>query len=346
VPLNVSSNSQTKEGGLIVGGLRAVLQLVIGDSRTSLSTTIVDNPTQTYFAKRSSGQALIDINPESAAGQPAFVRFFRTTNTNASAKSVDFMKGDGTAYVDSRISVGGGNSHFNLSGGNVGFGILFPASKVDVAGDVCWTPTGLPRRCLGGFDPTDGGGDGTAVNYWTKTGNDIQNNNAGQVQIAGKIKVAGGNPGINKLLVGEDATGLARWRTLDQVMTDTGMGGDGLGKSVLNTTFSGCNSASVIQGCPIQTGDSGPTARLVKVLDVGSLQMTCPTGYKVVSGGAECDNSINLGVAASGAMLNASRPIDSRTWEVQCNRVTFTVVALFFDKTINAMKQASITCAK
>ncbi len=347
-PVNISNIGQTKLGALIVGGFRSATNIFIGPSGP-YSTVIQDSATQTYFAKRSATTSLIDINPEPALGFGGSVRFFRSTNTTG-IKSVDFMRGNNTTYVDSRIGVDGYNSHFNISGGNVGFGTIFPVSKVDVIGDICWTLIGV-RKCLSTFVP---GGSfwrqilGTQTIENTNTG---QVNITGKVNIAGKISVAGGIPGVNKLLVGEDTLGLARWRTLKQVIADDiagggDGGGDGIGNDVLFTTFSGCVP---LLGCPLWSGDPGPTQNLVDVGNVGTLVMSCPAGYKVVAGGAECDASISFGYLSAITFLTDSRPISKSEWSVQCTKNLSNIMLALADLTIRsieAMKKASITCSK
>lgn len=281
------------------------------------------------------GQVLIEPITNSDAGLT-----LKSMRTGA-AQLWSVIAGNGAGNANFRIFNGGnGTDALNIdTANNVGIGTITPASKLDVNGDVCWT-TGGKRQCLSSFS----GGTGTGGSSWwddNQKGDITNNNPTGQVNIQGQLRVMGGTPATNKILISSNNAGLATWANPSDV---PGVGG--IGNDVLNTTFSGCSSASVLQGCPIRSGDAGPTVDLVGATDVGSLRMTCPAGYKVVSGGAECDNSFNLGVAASGAMLNASRPINSQTWEVQCIKINFTVGALFFNKTINAMKQASITCAR
>lgn len=344
-PINTSATGQTKLGALIAGGLRSLTNLLIGDGTNV--TTLQNNDTMTVISKRSSDQALIDINPEPVAGKGAFVRFFRTTNT-LGTRWVDFHKGDGTSFVDSRIGVGGLNSFFNISGGNVGFGTIFPASKVDVAGDICWTPLGGSRRCLGNFDPGGsggggggGGGGGSGDGFWedNQTG-DIRNTNpSGQVNIKGQIKIEQGAPGNNKILISSNNAGLARWAAASEIPGVTGIGND-----ILHTTFKGC---AALFGCPLRFGDEGPTVQPVIVnVDTGTLRMSCPAGYKVVSGGAECNEPGGTGFVIRVAYLNTSRPTNKTTWEVQCTQMWGTYYGLFQDRTFNAMKEASITCAK
>lgn len=343
-PINTSATGQTKLGALIAGGLRSLTNLLIG-AGTNV-TTLENNDTMTVISKRSSDQALIDINPEPVAGKGAFVRFFRTTNT-LGARWVDFHKGDGTSFVDSRIGVGGGNSFFNISGGNVGFGTIFPASKVDVVGDICWTPPGGSRRCLGNFDPGGGGGGGgggTGDVWWEDTRQgDIRNLNEGNVNIQKRLKIEGGNPGVGKILVSETNNGIAKWENPANV---PGVGG--LGNDVLHTTFGVCLPAV---GCSTKiSGDDGPTQR-VRLLSggAGTVVLSCPAGYKVVGGGAECDRSFNIGLyAGTLSFLNTSQPISKTEWEVQCtkyflNQWTFAQIIV---NSAEAIKNASITCAK
>jgi len=429
IPLNVSNTNQTKAGGLIVGGLRSVLNIFIGDSNTSASTVITDNASQSYFSKRGAGSVIMDFAPEPAAGQYGTVRFFRTTNTTG-YKAAEFLKGDGTNSVDSRIGVGGSNSFLNVYGGNVGLGtsaptaplnikrdpvgglpgwigqlliepvtnndvgltlkttrtgvtqlwsliagngvgnenfrifngngagdavnidtsnnvgigLVNPASKLDVNGDICWTPPGGSRQCLGS------GGSGGGSSFWTDTKQgDIKNTNVdvntglpAQVNIQGQLRVAGGAPAANKILISQNGVGLARWANPSEI--------PGVGLSSMTfTSFSGC---TVGIGCPVTSGDSGPTsAPSPSVLDGGTLRMSCPAGYKVVSGGARCrkgwNSALFLGLTLDSS-LEASYPASASAWDVACvtSFWSFTTFSVRYFHTLEGIDSAYVTCSK
>lgn len=78
--------------------------------------------------------ALIDIDPIATNGTSAAqFRAFRSTNTTGT-RSWSFFKGDGTSALTHFLNMGGGNSYFQMQGGNFGIGASSPASKLDVAG--------------------------------------------------------------------------------------------------------------------------------------------------------------------------------------------------------------------
>lgn len=68
--------------------------------------------------------------------------------------------------------------------------------------------------------PFGGGGAG----FWQVDPSDpsaIKNTNSGKVNIAGKIRISGGQPFKDKVLVAQDETGLARWRHVSELLGDT-----------------------------------------------------------------------------------------------------------------------------
>lgn len=83
------------------------------------------------------GDALgfIDVDAPEISTANTIVRFFRNTNTTGDL-SVRFHTGDGTASTDHLIACGGGNSFFNVNGGNVGIGTTNATSKLTVNGSL------------------------------------------------------------------------------------------------------------------------------------------------------------------------------------------------------------------
>lgn len=82
----------------------------------------------------------------------AIIRFFRRTNTTG-LRRLDFLRGDGSSSIASRISVDGGDSFFNLDGGNLGVGIVPPLLSQDkllVNGDIAIGGEGKQLKFYGG----------------------------------------------------------------------------------------------------------------------------------------------------------------------------------------------------
>lgn len=122
-----------------------------------------------------------------------------------------------------------------------------------------------------------------------------------------------------------------------------GTTGDGVGSDFLYTSWDGCVAAG---GCLTRAGSPGPTAQPVfGILNSGTWRMTCPAGYHVINGGAECKPPISFPIVKA-STLNTNRPVGTDSWDVQCSTFWNTYVGNFVDATFNAMDRASITCAK
>jgi len=120
--------------------------------------------------------------------------------------------------------------------------------------------------------------------------------------------------------------------------------GDGVGDDFLYTTWDGC---IVGGGCLIRSGDPGPTAMpVLGVLNMGTWRMTCPAGYHVINGGADCKPPIPISGATKISSLTSSWPASETSWEVQCTSFFLSYLGWFTDPTFDAIKKASITCAK
>lgn len=266
-PINTSSASQTKAGGLVVNGLRSLLDLFV-DGRLGVGTI---NPGAKVEIVGSGGQNIDFISSGRLKSNSAQGGLWLSNTNDGFVGNYQNNIGFWTP------TVGWNTFQINKTTGNVGIGTSNPAAKLDVNGNICYMDNGV-RKCFG-----SGGG--------------------------------------------------------------TPSGGDGIGSDVLYTSFGGCLPAL---GCPNRSGDPGPTQELVTVGNVGTLILTCPTGYKVVSGGAECDTGGGIGYSATMAFLTDSRPISETEWEVQCTRFSITnlTFAMAVTRSIEAMKRASIICAK
>jgi hypothetical protein len=291
-PINVSSLGQTKVGGLVVGGLRSIVGIMIGPGSNSepanpnLLLDIIGNQPEQVAARikntntgpntRAQITLYADSNSE-------YFSFSRRGATNPAATGGPFATIFWNSSNSPQIFYNDDKEVMRITGtGDVGIGRSRPQAKLDVNGDICYV-SGGERKCFG---------DGSVV--------------------------VDPPPGT----------------------------GDGIGSDILHTKFSGC---SALLGCPIASGNDGPTQSTTLTGDVGTVVMTCPVGYKVVSGGAECDTSISVGFYSSvTSFLTQSQPTSDRKWAVQCTKRLYTNWS-FVDLIIRnagAIKNASITCAK
>lgn len=292
-PINVSGVGQTKLGGLIVGGLRSAVGIVIGPgsgtntANENILLDIVDSKPDSQVAARikntGSGpntRAQITLYADSNS---EYFSFSRRGATNPAATGGPFATIFWNSANSPQIFYNDDQEAVRISGNGastkVGIGDPTPQATLDVNGSICYMDAG-ERKCFG----TDGGG--------------------------------------------------------------TTPPGDGIGSDVLYTQFGGCAAAL---GCPIASGSPGPTQSVKLVNDVGTVTMTCPSGYKVVAGGAECDTSISVGLYSSvTSNLTESRPVSATQWNVQCTKRLYTNWS-FVDLIIRnagAIKNASITCSK
>jgi hypothetical protein len=144
-------------------------------------TLIYDaQPTQLRFSKtNNNGSVLFDMNPIAADGiSDARVRFFRETTTTG-AKSVDFLRGDGSNSASAAIGIDGADSFFQIHGGNIGIGTTTPTAKLAVTGS---------DRTIEGI--STGGGIGSSIGVYgesaSSTGTGVRGVTTNNVGVSGK----------------------------------------------------------------------------------------------------------------------------------------------------------------
>lgn len=87
------------------------------------------------------------------------------------------------------------------------------------------------------------GGIGSSPQWWGQVGDTgrIENLNPGRVEINGKVKIAGGHPGVDKVLASTDETGVAKWKSLAELGAIQGF-------------TASCGSGKAISSININTG--------------------------------------------------------------------------------------------
>lgn len=146
------------------------------------------------------GSTLLDLNPKSVDGiSAASVRFFRETDTTG-AKAVVFNRGNFTTAASALIAVDGGDSFFQVHGGNLGIGTTTPQAKLHVNGTARVNILEIVGADLAEKFPTSEGGPiepGTVL--------EIDPNHAGHLRVASTARstlVAGVVSGAGGLSAG------------------------------------------------------------------------------------------------------------------------------------------------
>ncbi len=143
-----------------------------------------------------------------SAGAPAY-SFSENTTTGMYKPSNNILAFSTNGSEKIRIS----------TNGNVGVGMINPASKLQVNGNAA----------IGYVSATSAPSNGLVVSGNVGIGT---SNPTAKLEVTGQIKITGGNPGVSKVLT-SDASGLASWETLSAVNITSGTlpvarGGTGL----------------------------------------------------------------------------------------------------------------------
>ncbi len=147
---NIGVGTTTPTNKLHAYGDEAGLRLQDDDDPASHFTITDIHPTQLLFQKtNNSGHCLIDIDPLTLDGSSiSNIRFFRSTNTTGD-KIVKFYQGNNTAATSAGIAVDGGNSWFQLHGGNFGIGTSTALTPLQVNTDTHFNPGNYSDRRKG-----------------------------------------------------------------------------------------------------------------------------------------------------------------------------------------------------
>ena len=163
----------------------------------------------------------------------------------------------------------------------------------------------------------------------------------------GIVRFSNGNPAPNKILVSTDTNGVTAWKSLTEIIDEETTDPTGSAEYI-QTNFSIC---SIFPGCLGKSGNNAVKHSIVITVDGPVVQMQCPSGYRVISGGAKCkaDNDVIGYVVGALAFTNLgiSRPVGASAWEAQCRTGVFPLgIAGFSVDLPSRIRTASIVCAK
>lgn len=299
---------------------------------------IQNNNSQTVFIGNTLGAGKLSVN-SSTDQTIIYAQNFNTSSgfgvrgVAVDAGVVGESSGSNGVGVKGYSSTGTGglfqtNSGYALrtTGGNIGFDVVSPQEKLEVAGAVKIGNSISPTPANGtirytttdGFEIRHANTWIPVKNFWNSTnGIDAFNLNTGNVgigtttpgaklEVAGQVKITGGAPGLGKVLT-SDANGLATWQTPSNATYVAGAGVSISGNTISNTgDLSSTNELQTISktGNNITLSNGGGT-----VSDADAQILSLVGNNLSISNG----NTITLPAGGSGGTnywtLNASNHI-------------------------------------